>query len=102
MNCRGNQAEQFVLITTNEKVERAGVVRHGAINEIAGQLFVARHDEMEILKFRPDGRMKKTVAILAFVMIRRNETGENRDEIEKNQNHAAEHGDAAAFQSVPE
>jgi len=61
------------------KVEGLGIVRNLAINKIAGQLFIARNDEMKILKFRPDGRMKKAVLIQALVIIWRNEAGKNGD-----------------------
>src|SRR5450432_3991063 len=102
MKGRGNEAEQFIFVAANKKVERAGVVRNLAIDEIAGQLFVTWHDQMKMFKLRPDGRMKKAVAVQALVIVRRNEAGENCDEVEKDQNQTAEHGDAMRFQPPPE
>src|SRR5450631_1777846 len=98
----GNEAEQFIFVAANKKVERAGVVGNLTIDEIAGQLSVPRHDEMKMFKFGPDGRMEKADAIQALVVVRRNEAGENCDEVEKDQNQTAEHGDAMRFQPPPE
>ena len=47
MNRGRNQAEQFVFVAANKKMERLRVIRNGAINEIAGQLFVTRHDQVK-------------------------------------------------------
>ncbi len=101
MDRGGNAAEQFIFVTVDKKVERLGVARNLAINEITGQLFIARDDEMKILEFRPDGRMKKTLVVQMLIVVRRNEAGENRHDIKKDQNRAADHRDAPAFQPPP-
>src|SRR3984885_3031488 len=101
MNGSGNEAKQFIFITADEKMKRLSVGRNFTINEIARQLFIARNDEMEIFKSRPDRGMKKSVAVLPLIIVRRNETGKNGDEIKKNQHDAAGHGDFASLERLP-
>ena len=97
-----NQAEQFVFVAANKKMERLRVIRNDAINENAGALLIARHDEMESLQFRPDRRMKRIVGVQAVVTVGRDETGEQRHEVKENQNDAAGHGDLPPLQPLPE
>lgn len=71
-----NEAEQFVFVAANKKLQWLGVAHVYLVGGIAGRGFRARHDEMEMRQAWPKWRMKPVIGVEMIVIARRDESRE--------------------------
>ncbi len=103
MNGGWNQAEQFVFFAANKEMYRLRVADGGLINKIVPAFCSYRGTtRWKPCSFGHVGGWKKRSRVLTVVVVRRDETGEQRHEVKRNQNRAANHRNALPFQSAPE
>ena len=98
----GDEGEQFVFIALDEEAERLGVADVRSVFELSLFLFPARDDQPQAVELGENRRVEEAVAVVAFVVIRRDEASKHRHEVKHREDDTAHHRRPARAEALPE
>src|SRR5258708_3493531 len=98
----GNQPEKAVLISAHKKMERLRFARHRAILKRAGARLIKLDRQTPAGNPQRGGFVKKTVPVLVFITVWRNESGEQGNPVQDDENYSTYHCDPLPAETPPD